>query len=323
MFIYIKQNKHISFFLFCDIINMVNNMEKIYTEDYDNNISDFGLYLLIDKKYSDNTIFSYKNDLNLICNFLNKQSINIDYEDIIKYLNYLDEEGIKTSSVARKISTLNSFFKFLIIEKRIKNNPIERIELPKLEKKLPNILTIEEVDNLLDISIVDAFSARNKAMLELMYATGLRVSELVNLNLNDIDFESEIVRTIGKGNKERIIPIGDLAIEALNIYINEYRDSMLKKRLCDKVFLNNHGTNLTRQGFFKILKQLAKEKKINKNFSPHTLRHSFATHLLNNGADLRSIQEMLGHYNLATTQIYTHVANEKLQKDYEIYHPHN
>lgn len=291
--------------------------------DYDNNITDFGVYILIDKKYSRNTMESYKRDLNLLCNYLNKNSLDVTYDDILKYLGYLKENNISIKSTARKISTFNSYYKFLIIEKRIKENPVERIELPKLNKTLPQVLTIEDIDILLDIKVVDAFSSRNKAMLELMYATGLRVSELVNLTLNDIDLFSDIVRTIGKGDKERIIPLGDYAKEALIDYINNWRNSMLKREVCDKLFLNNHGKPLTRQGFFKILKQLAKEKGIEKDFSPHTLRHSFATHLLNNGADLRSIQEMLGHYNLSTTQIYTHVANEKLKEDYDNFHPHN
>lgn len=291
--------------------------------DYDNNITDFGIYILVDKKYSRNTMESYKRDLNLLCNYLDKNSLEITYEDILKYLKYLNDNNITTKSVARKISTFNSYYKFLIIEKRIKENPVEKITLPKLNKTLPQILTIEDIDKLLDIEVKDAFASRNKAMLELMYATGLRVSELVNLTLNDIDLYNDIVRTIGKGNKERIIPLGDYAKEALYIYINDFRNSMIKKEICDKVFLNNHGKSLTRQGFFKILKQLAKEKGIEKDFSPHTLRHSFATHLLNNGADLRSIQEMLGHYNLSTTQIYTHVANEKLKEDYDNFHPHN
>lgn len=298
-------------------------MNTLITKDYDSNISDFGIYLLIDKKYSNNTILSYKRDLNLLCLYLKKNTLDINNADILKYLDYLKSEDIKAKSVARKISTFNSFYKFMLIEKKISINPVDKIDLPKIDNSLPSILSIEEVDDLLDIKIKDNFSARNKAMLELMYGTGLRVSELVNLNLNDIDLFNATVRTIGKGNKERIIPMGDFAIDALNIYIEEYRDSMLKNRICDKLFLNNHGLNMTRQGFFKILKQIAKEKGIQKEFSPHTLRHSFATHLLNNGADLRSIQEMLGHYNLSTTQIYTHVANEKLKDDYNKFHPHN
>lgn len=298
--------------------DMVSNFE-----DYDNNISDFGIYLLIDKKYSANTISSYKKDLNLLCRHLKKKTIDIKYNDILSYLDYLNKMKIKPNSVARKLSTFNSFYKFMLIEKRLDVNPISKIDIPKQEKNLPDILTIEEVDILLDIKVIDAFKARNKAMLELMYATGLRVSELVNLKLNDIDLFNATVKTIGKGNKERVIPLGDFAIEALIIYIEEYRDSMLKRRICDNLFLNNHGLKLTRHGFYKILKELAHEKGINKEISPHTLRHSFATHLLNNGADLRSIQEMLGHYNLATTQIYTHVASEKLKDDYDKYHLHN
>lgn len=298
-------------------------MEHTIGKDYDDYIKAFGIYLLIDKKYSENTIMSYKEDLNLLCYYLKKDTLSINHDDILRYLEYLKSEDIKVRSVARKISTFNSFYKFMLIEKKLTINPIDRIELPKLDKKLPNVLSIDEIDDLLNIEVKDAFTARNKAMLELMYATGLRVSELVNLNINDIDLYNATVRTIGKGNKERIIPIGDFALEAVNDYLNDYRDSMLKNRICDNLFLNNHGLSLTRQGFFKILKQLAKEKGIEKDFSPHTLRHSFATHLLNNGADLRSIQEMLGHYNLATTQIYTHVASDKLHDDYNKFHPHN
>ena len=174
---------------------------------------------------------------------------------------------------------------------------------------------------LLNIELKDEFSYRNKAMLELMYATGLRVSELINLTINNIDLEENIVRCIGKGNKERIVPIGQTAIKYLKIYIDNYRDKLKKRTLCDKLFLNNHGKQMTRQGFFKIIKKIAEEKNIKKPISPHVLRHSFATHLLNNGADLRSIQTMLGHTNLSTTQIYTNINNETLKENYELYHP--
>ena len=195
------------------------------------------------------------------------------------------------------------------------------IELPKTKKSLPKVLTIEEVDKLLDITLKDAYSYRNKAMLELMYATGLRVSELVNLKIHDIDFINETVRTMGKGNKERIIPMGEIAIHYLKLYLEIYRSQLLKKDYTDDLLLNNHGKCMTRQGFFKILKKLAKEKDIKTSFSPHTLRHSFATHLLENGADLRSIQELLGHSSISTTGIYTHVSNEELKENYK-YHPH-
>ena len=183
------------------------------------------------------------------------------------------------------------------------------------------MLNLEDVDKLLDIELNDEFDYRNKAMLELMYSSGLRVSELINLSLNDIDLNECIVKVFGKGSKERIIPIGDYALEALNKYINEYRSSMLKGYITDSLFLNNHGKNMTRQGFFKILRSIAKNKSIEKEFSPHTLRHSFATHMLEHGADLRSIQELLGHENMSTTSIYTHVRSDLLKENYNKYHP--
>jgi integrase/recombinase XerD len=280
-------------------------------------------YLLIDKKYSKNTIESYRRDLEKIDEFLNKDIKSIDENDIKAYLKDLSNHGEAKKTVSRNISCLRSFYKFLIIEKIIKNNPMENIELPKLDKSLPKILDEEDIDLLLDIDLKDAFAYRNKAMLELMYATGLRVSELVNLKVQDIDLDMDLVRTMGKGSKERIIPIGDYAIYYLKIYIEQYRNNMLKKEYNDYLFLNNHGKQMTRQGFFKILKSIAFEKGIKKELSPHTLRHSFATHLLNNGADLRSIQELLGHSDISTTQIYTHVSNKQLRENYDDFHPHS
>jgi integrase/recombinase XerD len=198
---------------------------------------------------------------------------------------------------------------------------MDKVDNPRFYKKIPDVLSIEEVDILLNFKLETAFDYRNKAMIELMYATGLRVSELVNLNINDVDIEDSFVRCFGKGNKERIVPIGEVALKYLKIYIYNYRDSLKKKNLCSKLFLNNHGKVMTRQGFFKILKTIAKNQGIKKNITPHMLRHSFATHLLNNGADLRSIQLMLGHSNLSTTQIYTNINNETLKENYELYHP--
>ncbi len=286
-------------------------------------ISLFCNYLLIDKKYSSNTIASYKRDLLKLDSFLNKDIKKITEDDIKKYLKYLTESKESKKTIARNISALRSFYKFLMIEKIVKNNPMENIELPRLNKALPKTLDEEDIDKLLDINLVDAFSYRNKAMLELMYATGLRVSELTNLKVHDVDFDMALLRTMGKGSKERIIPIGDYALEYLKKYLLEYRSTMLKKEYNDYLFLNNHGKQMTRQGFFKILQKLAAEKGIDKDFSPHTLRHSFATHLLNHGADLRSIQELLGHSDIATTQIYTHVSNRQLRENYDEYHPHS
>lgn len=288
----------------------------------DTYIDEFIEYLIIDKKYSENTIKSYKNDLKKFENYIKKQINNINENDIKNYIKYLNKENDDTKTISHNISTLRSFYKFLLIEKKVKNNPMEYIELPKIRKSLPKTLSIEEIDKLLDIKLKDAFSYRNKAMLELMYSSGLRVSELVNVNIHDIDTSNCIIRIMGKGSKERIVPLGDYAINYLELYLKEYREKLVKKEMNDYLFLNNHGKKMTRQGFFKILKQLAKEKNIKTEFSPHTLRHSFATHLLNGGADLRSIQEMLGHESISTTQIYTHVSKEKLKENYNNFHPH-
>ena len=292
--------------------------------EFKNYIEDFLDYLLIDKKYSQNTIEAYEYDLEKYYLFFNKRNLNIKdikKDDIKDYLKDLKDEKMSDKSISRNISSIRTFYKFLLVEKIITKNPIELIELPKVKKSLPTVLSKEEVNVLLDIQVNDSYSARNKAMLELMYATGLRVSELIQLKKQDINMDDALVKTMGKGSKERIIPIGDYALEALQIYLNGYRDQLVKKRVTDFVFLNNHGNQLTRQGFFKMIKKLAKEKNIKTNFSPHTLRHSFATHLLDCGADLRSIQELLGHSDISTTQIYTHISNELLRENYKN-HPH-
>lgn len=280
-------------------------------------------YLYIDKGYTQNTRISYQFELEKFAHFLSKakKSLNLDFHDMEIYLSSLQQESAR--SIAHNISCLRSFYKFLLINHYVKQNPLDDIPLPKQGKRLPRVLSVKEIDLLLDIPVHTVFEARNKAMLELMYASGLRVSELVNLTIENIDFEMSIVRTMGKGNKERIVPIGDYALNALYIYIYEYRNQLLIKGPCNYLFLNNHGTGLTRQAVFKVIQSLAKEKGIKTSFSPHTLRHSFATHLLQNGANLRDIQEMLGHSSLSTTQIYTHISNEKLETDYKKFHPHS
>ena len=286
-------------------------------------IVEFLRYLLIDKGYSENTIESYKRDLDKFLEYNKNTSIdNISNEDLKRYIKYLNDNGLNEKSIARNISSLKSFYKFLVISKYISSNTSDSLYLPKIKKSLPSTLTEEEVFSLLNIELVDNFSYRNKAMLELLYASGLRVSELVNLKLQDVDFSQDIIRTFGKGSKERIIPIGDYAKEYLEKYIYEYRGSMLKRETSEYIFLNNHGKQMTRQGFFKIIKKIAKEKGINKELSPHTLRHSFASHLLKYGADLRTIQELLGHSDISTTQIYTHITNEELKQNYQDFHPH-
>ena len=285
-------------------------------------IDEFCNYLLIDKHYSNNTIESYKRDLTKFYVYIDKDLKKVSKDDIKDYLKHLYDDKMNERSIARNISTLKTFYKFLNISKIINNNPVDSISSPKLGKKLPNTLSEEDINKLLDIKLIDNYSYRNKAMLELMYATGLRVSELVNLKVYDVNLEEAIVKTMGKGSKERIIPIGDYALSALKIYINDYRSSLFKREVNDYLFLNNHGMKMTRQGFFKIIKKLASEQGIKKDFSPHTLRHSFATHLLSHGADLRIIQELLGHSDVSTTQIYTHVSNEELEDTFKKYHPH-
>lgn len=283
----------------------------------------YQIYLLtVKQKEEKTTVSSYIEDIYKYLEYMEnnkiKTALDIEYQNITNYLKYLDNNNYETSSIIRKIVSIKLFHKYLSEEYKIKDVSSKIIN-PRLRRKLPNILTIEEVDNLLDIKLNTPFDYRNKAMLELMYSSGLRVSELVDLKLNNIDLDNGYVRCLGKGKKERIIPIGEIAIEYLKKYINEYRNSMKKGYYTENVFLNNHGKNITRQGFFLIIKNIAKEKNIDKNITPHVLRHSFATHLLNNGANLRTIQEMLGHSSITTTQIYTNVSNDIIKENYELY----
>ena len=284
----------------------------------------YRVYLLTEKHLVDNSISSYVLDIYKYLEYLEEIGISnflsIKKEDIYNYLDYLDKNKYSIYSVVRKISSIKSFHHYIAFSNGI-DDVSKKIEMPRFYKKLPDTLAIEEVDMLLDIELNTPFDYRNKAMIELMYATGLRVSELVNLDISNVDLDKGFVRCFGKGGKERIVPIGDTALKYLKIYLNEYRDNLKKTYLCDKLFLNNHGKKLTRQGFFIILKGIAKDKGIKKNITPHVLRHSFATHLLNNGADLRSIQVMLGHSNLSTTQIYTNVSKDTLKENYELFHP--
>ena len=265
------------------------------------------------------TINSYILDNYKYLEFINKDYSKTTNEDIYVYLKELEDKKYSIYSVVRKISSIKSFYNFLIETENFKINL--DIERPRFYRKLPNVLTIDEVDKLLNFELKTPFDYRNKAMLELMYATGLRVSELISLTPLNIDLDNKIVRCYGKGNKERIVPIGATALKYLKLYLEEYRDSLTKKTICDNLFLNNHGKKMTRQGFFKNLKIIANKQGITDDITPHMLRHSFATHLLNNGADLRSIQLMLGHENISTTGIYTNVSTEKIKENYDLYYP--
>ena len=245
---------------------------------------------------------------------------DISKSDIEKYLESLYKEDISVSSIARKLTTIKSFHNYMFQTKKVNVDVSETIERPKLRKKLPNVLTVEEVDKLLNIECNTPFDYRNKSMLELMYATGLRVSELLDLKLGDIDIENCVIRVVGKGSKERIVPIGEYTLDSLNNYL-KIRNELLKNKTCEYLYLNNMGGRLSRFSFFKLIKKLLMEKGIHKDISPHTLRHSFATHMLDYGADLRSIQELLGHSDIATTKIYTHISNNKIREEYNEYHP--
>ena len=283
-------------------------------------INDFLLYLEMDLNYSKNTINTYLNNLNQLNLFIKKDLLNINNNDIEKFINSLN---IDQRSIKNYLSSYKSFYNYYIKIGKINENPIDKIDSPKCISKLPTYLTIDEINKFLDIEIKDEFSARNKSLLELLYATGLRISELISLEFKNIDLNECIVRVMGKGSKERIIPLSDIAIKYLKIYVKEYRQKLVKNEINNYVYLNNHGKKLTRQGVFKIIKKQKEITNIDKDISPHTLRHSIATHMLENGADLRIIQEFLGHENISTTQIYTHLSNNKLKSDYIKYFPRN
>lgn len=287
-----------------------------------NAIDDFLNYCIFEKGLSDRTRESYQNDLLVYSDFLKGKGIDdvclIKSSHIKEFLKARSSE--ETSTIAHNLTVIKNFHSYLLKENIVRGNEAEFIERPKLKKALPKTLSVTDVDKLLDIELKMPFDYRNKAMLELMYGCGLRVSELVALEINDIDMTNCLIRIVGKGNKEREIPIGEYSIYYLMEYL-KVREKLLKKKSCTKLFLNNHGNGMTRQGFFKNLKVILKEKGLSEAVSPHTLRHSFATHLINRGADLRSIQEMLGHADISTTKIYTRISDEKVLDDYDKYHP--
>lgn len=283
------------------------------------NTEDFLNYLKFERKLSNNTYNSYRYNLIKVTNyFKGKTLLYLQSDDIREYLYKLSGNS-KTK--AHYLTVLKTFFNYMIELNRITKNPCESIKNPKIEKTLPKFLTEDEITKLLDVPLKQPIDYRNKAMLELLYATGMRVSELLNLKLYNYYEEDSSVKVMGKGSKERIIPIGDVTIKYLNLYINEYRKYILKTRQSDYLFINYNGNKMSRQGFSKILKEISSKNNIKKDISPHILRHSFATHLLNNGANLRVIQELLGHENISTTEIYSHISKDKILLDYKK-HPH-
>lgn len=246
----------------------------------------------------------------------------VQQHHIAAYLGYLHEAGRANATISRNLASIRSFFHFLVREDFILQDPTIHVDTPKIEKRLPRVLTPEEIERLLRAPDQSTPSGmRDYAMLELLYATGIRVSELVSLKSTDVHLSSGFLRCMGKGGKERIIPIGEYAVQALDNYLQQARPHLVRKTKDEALFLNHHGTQMSRQGFWKILKKYAQEAGILKDITPHTLRHSFATHLLERGADLRAVQEMLGHADISTTQIYTHVTKGRLKEIYAAAHP--
>ena len=292
--------------------------------NWTNAINDFIDYLKIERGFSVNSISSYKEDITKFRKFINnsKNPLEINADDIKGFLNNISKE-LNSTSQSRIISGLRSFFEFLIFEKYIKDNPLNLIESPKTSRKLPDVLSLEEIDVL--ISKIDLYKEqgeRNLAIIELLYGCGIRVSELVDLKISDLFFEENFIKVTGKGNKQRLIPIGNLTKQKINNYLNNSRNKVkVINTFNDHVFLNRRGKNLTRAMIFTIIKKLAEKANFSKSISPHTFRHSFATHLLENGADLRTIQQLLGHESITTTEIYMHLDNRYLSEALNKFHP--
>jgi len=284
-------------------------------------------YLSVERGLARNTLESYERDLTFFLEFLAGQGVDsiekLTKNNIVQYLSVLNKMGRAPATITRNMVSIRSFCQFLVRERLIAHDPSLHMGLPKPEKRLPKVLSVEEVERLLEApETSEPGGVRDKAMLELLYATGIRVSELVSLNVGDVNLGVGFVRCTGKGSKERIVPVGRVASEWLDSYIRTMRPRLLKRSKEEAaLFVNQLGTRLTRQGFWKIIKRYAREARIAKPITPHTLRHSFATHLLENGADLRAVQEMLGHADISTTQIYTHVTKARMKEIYERTHP--
>lgn len=292
----------------------------------ENVLQDYLHSLLVERGLSHNTIISYGQELKEFFKFLKIQKINsfdrIDRYTILNYLKHCDAEQKSRNSIIHTVTSLRQFFDYLVTENKINSDPMLKIDTPKSAHHLPQVLSATEIQALLNVPDTHKkLGVRDRTLLEVMYATGLRVSEVANLKLDDLRLEMGLITTIGKGDKQRIIPIGDVAIHWLEDYLDGARQILLKGRTSDYVFLNNHGNQMTRQGIWKNLKAMVRKAGITKDVTPHTIRHSFATTLLENGADLRTVQELLGHADISTTQIYTHVTKRHLTEVYNKYHP--
>ncbi|RRG17718.1 site-specific tyrosine recombinase XerD [Weissella viridescens] len=294
---------------------------------YTDQLADYLHYVTVERGLSANTRTSYRQDLVQFFHFLmherNSMALtDVDRFTILDFLKALETAGKSRNSVIHMVSSLRKFFQYAYNSQWVEKNPMDQVDPPKKAQHLPAVLSVAEVDALLAVPDTNTpLGLRNRTMLEVMYATGLRVSELVNLKLDDLHLEIGLIQTIGKGDKERIIPIGDVAAHWLQRYLSDGRPFLGKQQAADVIFLNDHGRQLTRQGVWKLIKQMVRQAGITKDVSPHTLRHSFATHILENGADLRIVQELLGHADISTTQIYTHISDKRLTEVYDKSHP--
>ncbi len=289
-------------------------------------IESFLNYLSVERGLSQNTLLSYREDLDAYADFLKSRSIvglsRTSRNDITDFMLHEKDRGLSVNSVARHLAAIRMFYRFLVRERILKVDPSSLIDSPKLWKKIPETLSVNEIEALLaQPDLRDKQGIRDRAILEILYATGMRVSESVNLKFDNVNLEVGFLRCIGKGNKERLIPLGKKAIIAIKRYIDEVRPKFLKNNQSDALFLSRFGKKISRQSFWKIIKKYAKGARIKKPIRPHILRHSFATHLLERGADLRSVQEMLGHSNISTTQIYTHINKDRLKTIHRMFHP--
>lgn len=287
-------------------------------------LSEFLKYIDLEKNYSNYTLINYKDDLSFYLDFLNKENIDVldsDYKVIRNYLSYMYNKKYSSKTISRHISSLRSFYKYMLKEKYIVKNPMTLISNPKQESKLPHFLYYNELETILNIPDKSTpLGQRDSVILELLYSTGIRVSELVNIKLKDINLSTRKIRILGKGNKERIVLYGEYLKNLLDIYLNDGREKLVKNNQ-EYLVLNKNGSGLTTRGVRVIIDNILKKGEIDFHISPHVLRHTFATHMLDSGADLKSVQELLGHENLSTTQIYTHVSNERLRKVYLSTHP--
>ena len=283
-------------------------------------------YLTVEKGLAPNTRASYSGDLLKFLTYLKDRGISdwrqVRYSEVMGFLSQSQEQGLAPRSRARLLSALRGFFKFMVGDSHLRESPVANLTSPRLRRQLPSVLSVTEVERLLARPNPELpLGQRDAAMLELLYGTGLRVSELVSLTLGRVNLEVGFLVVLGKGSKERIVPVGEAATEAVRSYLMDSRLRLLKGKMTETLFITNRGAAMTRQGFWKLLKKYGREAGLKKELTPHILRHSFATHLLERGADLRSVQMMLGHADISTTQIYTHVARERLREVHKKYHP--